>query len=399
MAVPTGSRHADASALEALVDAAAGILAADSLSDTLGRIAHHLGELLDYDELSVYEVDRAAEMLVPVFALSEYAEEVMADSFPLDEGVTGWVVTNRRTRNVERADQDPIVAVVEGTEMEPESLVSVPLVVGDRVVAALNVYRIGTDKQFSAAEVAQVERFATMAALAFDSARQRDTLREQARTDGLTGLLNHRACHERLGEEVARAAALERPLSVVVIDLDHFKTVNDSAGHAAGDAVLRQLRDLLKSVSRSSDIIVRWGGDEFLLVARDLSGDGLVELAERIRARVASHVFEIGEGRVVRTTCSVGFACYPFFREQLDALSWEQVISVADRALYVAKASGRNAWVGFHPGLTALPIQGLFSAICHGTQQLVREGTLRVTSSLTGLRNLVWEAPENERAS
>ena len=143
MAVPTGSRHADASALEALVDAAAGILAADSLSDTLGRIAHHLGELLDYDELSVYEVDSRRGMLVPVFALGEYADEVMADTFPVGEGVTGWVVANRRTRNVERADEDPLVAVVEGTEMEPESLVSVPLIVGDRVVAALNVYRIG----------------------------------------------------------------------------------------------------------------------------------------------------------------------------------------------------------------------------------------------------------------
>jgi len=102
---------------------------------------------------------------------------------------------------------------------------------------------------------------------------------------------------------------------------------------------------------------------------------------------------------VVRTSCSVGFACYPFFKEQLDALSWEQVISVADRALYVAKASGRNAWVGFHPGIAALPIQGLFGAICHGTQQLVREGALRVTSSLTGLRNLVWEAPLEEPAA
>jgi len=139
-AVPTGSRHADASALEALVDAAAGILPADSLSDTLGRIAHHVGELLDFDELSVYEVDRAAEMLVPVFALGEYAAEVMADSFPVGEGVTGWVVANRRTRNVERADEDPIAAIVEGTEMEAESFASVPLLVADRVVAALNVY-------------------------------------------------------------------------------------------------------------------------------------------------------------------------------------------------------------------------------------------------------------------
>ncbi len=187
-------------------------------------------------------------------------------------------------------------------------------------------------------------------------------------------------------------------MAFLMIDLDRFKEVNDSAGHAAGDAVLRQMRELLEAVSRSSDIIVRWGGDEFLLVAREMSGDGLADLAERIRSQVDQHIFDIGEGRVVRTSCSVGFACYPFFKEQLDALSWEQVISVADRALYVAKASGRNAWVGFRPGITALPIQGLFGAICHGTQILVRDGVLRVTSSLTGLRNLVWETSGQETA-
>ena len=101
----------------------------------------------------------------------------------------------------------------------------------------------------------------------------------------------------------------------------------------------------------------------------------------------------------MRTSCSIGFACYPFFREQLDALSWEQVVSVADRALYVAKASGRNTWVGFHPGMAVLPIQGLFGAICHGAQQLVAQGTLRVTSSLTGIRNLIWDAPEGRAAN
>jgi diguanylate cyclase (GGDEF)-like protein len=224
-------------------------------------------------------------------------------------------------------------------------------------------------------------------------------------TDSLTGLSNRRFLTEYLEKEVALLhrryhRLAEEPsgievldLAFVMIDLDHFKTINDSAGHAAGDAVLRQMRDVLKAASRASDIIVRWGGDEFLLVARELSGDGLSELAERIRTRVEQHVFDVGEGRVVRVSCSVGFACYPFFKEQLDALSWEQVISVADRALYVAKASGRNSWVGLHPGITALPIQGLFGAICHGTQQLVRDGTLRVNSSLSSPRGLVWEAP------
>jgi diguanylate cyclase (GGDEF)-like protein len=332
MAVPTGSRRADASALEALVDAAAGILAADSLSDTLGRIAHHLAELLDWDELSVYEVDRTSEMLLPVFALGAYAEEVMADSFPVTEGVTGWVVSNRCTRNVARADQDPVVAIVPGTEMEPESLVSVPLTVEDRVVAVLNVYRIGVDKSFSDAEAAQVERFATMAALAFDSARQRDTLREQARTDGLTGLLNHRACHERLGEEIARAAALARPLSVVVLDLDHFKTINDAYGHAEGDKVLVAAAEKLRSAVREDDLVARLGGEEFALILPGVDSAPAADAAERARAAIA----EVGVGGLP-LSCSAGVAAYPE-----DASDAGRLLELADGALYWAKRSGRD---------------------------------------------------------
>ena len=332
MVTPTGSRHADASALEALVDAAAGILAADSLSETLGRIAHHLAALLDYDEISVYEVDRAAAMLVPVFAVGAYADEVMADSFPVTEGVTGWVVSNRRTRNIERADEDPIVAVVAGTEMEPESLVSVPLLVEDRVVAVLNVYRIGIGNSFSDAEVAQVERFATMAALAFDSARQRDTLREQARTDGLTGLLNHRACHERLSEEIERAAALDRPLSVVVLDLDHFKTVNDAYGHAEGDKVLVAAAEKLRSVVREGDLVARLGGEEFALIMPGVDGERAAEASERARAAIA----EVRVGGAA-LSCSGGVAAFPD-----DAHDAARLLELADGALYWAKRSGRD---------------------------------------------------------
>ena len=242
------------------------------------------------------------------------------------------MVTNRRTRNVERADQDPIVAVVEGTEMEPESLVSVPLVVGDRVVAALNVYRIGVDKQFAAAEVAQVERFATMAALAFESARQRDTLREQARSDGLTGLLNHRACHERLGDEIARAAALQRPLSVVVVDLDHFKTVNDAYGHAEGDKVLVAVAGKLRAAVREDDVVARLGGEEFALILPGVDGTHAAEAAERARAAIAE--VEVG-GREL--SCSAGVASYP--DDERDA---GRLLELADGALYWAKRSGRD---------------------------------------------------------
>ncbi|MET0683691.1 MAG: diguanylate cyclase [Solirubrobacteraceae bacterium] len=330
MSAVTGSRRADRSALEALVDAAAGILAADSLSDTLTRIAHHLASLVDFDEISVYEVRE--QMLVPVFALGAYADEVMADSFPVTEGVTGWVATHRQTRNVERADIEPLAAVVEGTENEPESLVSVPLLVGDRCVAALNVYRIGLGKAFSDAEVATVERFATMAALAFDSARQRDTLREQARTDGLTGLLNHRACHETLIEELAGAARAEQPLSVVVLDLDHFKSINDVYGHAEGDKVLKEVAARLRAAVRAGDTVARLGGEEFALILPGVDGDGAAEAAERARAAIAA--VQVSGAAL---TGSAGVAAFPD-----DAHEAARLLELADGALYLAKRSGRD---------------------------------------------------------
>jgi diguanylate cyclase (GGDEF)-like protein len=282
------------------------------------------------------------------------------------------------------------------------------------VAGAVALFRVEQRKLAKEAEHARVlelrvqERTRELSERQTELERVNEDLARASITDALTGLANRRFLSEYLEKEVAllhrryRRSAEEPAAEVVdmafvMIDLDHFKGINDTAGHAAGDAVLRKMRELLEGASRSSDIIVRWGGDEFLLVAREQTGDGLADMAERIRSQVAQHTFDIGEGRVVRTSCSIGFACYPFFKEQLDALSWEQAVAVADRALYVAKASGRNAWVGIRPGITALPVQGLFGAICHRTQQLARDGVLRITSSLTGVRNLVWdEAGEDE---
>jgi diguanylate cyclase (GGDEF)-like protein len=336
------------SPLDALLDAAAAILAADSLRETLGRISEHLSALLPYDDLAVYEIEAGGRTLRPVFAVGSWVDEVMADRIDVDQGVTGWAVRNRRTRNVPNTAREPLCTVIPGTADEPEAFVCVPMLAHDRVVGTLNVYRDGAEVPFTEADVALVERFATMAALAYDSARQRDNLREQAATDGLTGLLNHRGSQERLRVELERAAAAGQPLSVVVVDLDHFKRVNDSYGHAEGDRVLAAAATKLRASVRGDDAVGRLGGEEFLIVLPGVDGAGAGEAAERARSALGEvHVY----GRPLES--SAGVATAPD-----DAVEAAELLERADAALYAAKHGGRRQTRRYAPSLSARPSAG-----------------------------------------
>ena len=337
--------EAGGSALDALIDAAAGILAADSLEDTLGRIAHHLQALLPYDDLTVYEVDDAETGLRPVFALGAWVQEIMGEALSIDHGTTGWVVRNRRTRNVPNSRFDDISTVVPGTADDDEAFVCVPLLAHDRVVGTLNVYRTGPDRAFTDEEVALVERFATMAALSYEAARQREHLRAQAATDGLTGLLNHRGSQERLRREIDAAAAAGRPLSVVVLDLDHFKRINDTQGHAEGDRALAAAAAKLRSVTRDGDAVGRLGGEEFVLVLPGVAADAALDAAERARAALN----EVVAGRT-RLESSAGVATFPE-----DAREAADLLARADAALYAAKHAGRRQTRRYAVNLAARP--------------------------------------------
>jgi diguanylate cyclase (GGDEF)-like protein len=333
------------SALDALLDAAARILAADSLRETLGRIVEHLRGLLPYDDLTVYEMQPGGQFLRPVFAVGNWVEEIMADHHEVSSGITGWVVRNRRTRNVPNTLLDPICTTVPGTDEEAEAFVCVPLLVHDRVVGTLNVYRAGADVAFTDGEVALVERFATMAALAYDSARQRDSLREQVATDGLTGLLNHRGSQERLRREVEQARMAGRGVSLVVLDLDHFKLINDSHGHAEGDKALAAAAERLRGAVRDGDAVGRLGGEEFLLVLPGVDGATAVETAER--ARMALGVVRV-HGRPLEA--SAGVATCPD-----DADDAAELLERADAALYAAKHGGRRQTRRYAAGLALRP--------------------------------------------
>ncbi|MBI5634662.1 MAG: diguanylate cyclase [Nitrospirae bacterium] len=155
--------------------------------------------------------------------------------------------------------------------------------------------------------------------------------------DSLTGLQNRRMIFERIRHEIERVRRYKAELSLIFCDLDYFKEINDTYGHKAGDEVLRAIADILRRSVRTSDVVGRYGGDEFLLVLPQTSLKGAQELAERIRVSVQDTKFEMSDGKSVGTTMSIGVAFYDGTETDVDAL-----ISRIDTALYVSKRSGKN---------------------------------------------------------
>jgi diguanylate cyclase len=160
--------------------------------------------------------------------------------------------------------------------------------------------------------------------------------RWMATTDALTGLLNRHAFLESTAREVARTKRYNDKLSVVLLDVDHFKHINDKRGHAAGDMVLSAVGKLLLAALRTCDIVARWGGEEFVLMLPSTSIDGGEDVAERVRALLEHADIKDGNGDNIPVTASFGVAAYSIGE------TLEQVIDRADRAMYRAKSGGRN---------------------------------------------------------
>lgn len=182
--------------------------------------------------------------------------------------------------------------------------------------------------------------FAALAAEAIANARTHARALDEAATDPLTGLANRRALELRLRQEFRRAQRSGQPLSVLILDVDHFKYVNDRYGHAAGDAVLVRLAEIVKGQLRGFDLVARYGGEEFVVLLPGIGGTSARTVAERIRHAVAGTALVLPDGRELGVTISIGLACYPDC-----ASGTEEMLQRADQALYAAKAAGRNCVV------------------------------------------------------
>jgi len=165
-----------------------------------------------------------------------------------------------------------------------------------------------------------------------------ESLRHQATHDHLTGLWNRRMILDVLARELNRSMREKRPIAVAMLDIDHFKLINDTHGHLTGDEVLIEVAELLQRVVRAVDIVARYGGEEFVVVLPETGAPGAEAFAERLRELIESQAFVASRGNPIRLTTSIGVSCFPGFGVE----SVEDLLTNADQALYRAKSDGRN---------------------------------------------------------
>ncbi|GHA83863.1 sensor domain-containing diguanylate cyclase [Cognatilysobacter bugurensis] len=251
------------------------------------------------------------------------------------------------------------------------------------LMASINDQRIAATRALQrAAEVAEQQQI-ELERLVAERTRQLDEANRQlehaSQTDVLTGLRNRRYIARQLPQDLAfyvrEAGETHTPphaLFFALVDIDHFKRINDTHGHKAGDEVLQQFAGLLSALVRSSDYAVRWGGEEFLLVLRPMPTEHVATLGERICHAVAAHTFTLSDGSTLSLSCSVGFAEQSFSRDGAP-LSWEMMIELADAALYWTKNNGRNGWAVLRP-TQGHALADLARRASEGTQALIDLG-------------------------
>lgn len=218
-------------------------------------------------------------------------------------------------------------------------------------------------------------------------------LAEEAITDPLTGLLNRRFLTAHLAREAARILRLHGSRraqapgnALLVIDIDDFKKFNDRYGHVRGDRALVRFAEILKTAVRDSDYVVRWGGEEFVVLATDVGAEDGGIIAERILAQVRERGILDEPGDEKPATCSIGVSHFPFFPDRARVLDWQQVLQVADLCVYAAKRNGKNGWVSLR-GRHCNPdfrFQELLDTLCNAPDDLHLDNRLLVTRSTAG---------------
>ena len=305
------------------------------INETVNRILEHLKRVIPYDTASVQVLDNNELEIIGGRGFKDLAS-VIGMRFPIPGN-------NPNTRVIETGKPYllPDAGMVYDEFSKPphnhiHSWLGVPLIFQRRIIGLLTIDST-TPNQFSEVSQNLVMEFANQVSVAIENSRIYKVAQHQATTDSLTGVYNRRGLYDKARVDFIKSISRSQPFTSIMIDLDHFKSINDTYGHAVGDQVLRELAKRCKSCVRDIDIVGRYGGEEFLIVLPDTSAETGLIVAERLRSAIANRPMLVGEDISLNVTASLGVA-----EKQNTTTSLEMVILRADQAMYIAKHKGRN---------------------------------------------------------
>ena len=334
-----------------LLETSAATTTSTDLVETLGLITRLVTERLDVAWCDLYDYEPVGdEFEVMAFYQLPELEIDSSDWVGTRYDSSNWgdlpACVSERRPSIQYRD-DPQLSAEEHAQMDDWgelSNMSLPLVYKDDVIGLIDVGESRTMRRWTEDDKRVLQAIADQAAIAIVNARAYTRLAEQAITDGLTGLFNHRHFNEHLRQEVTTARRYGQELSLMMVDVDDFRTFNDRFGHPQGDRVLAELADILRNCTRNEvDILARYGGDELMVILPQARANGpeptaARNVAERIATAVREHRFaSVEDQRDVAMTVSIGVAGIG-----LGGYTHEELLSSADKALYLAKHQGKD---------------------------------------------------------
>jgi diguanylate cyclase (GGDEF)-like protein len=319
-------------------DVAKALTSSLDLDSILQTIMEKMAEFFRPDTWSLLMVDEDRQELYFAIAVGTAAEALKNVRLKVGEGIAGWVAKTGEPEIVPNVMSDARFAkrIDEVTKWETESIICVPLRSRHRVLGVIQLVNVDM-KTFGDREVYFLQSLCDYAAIAIENARAVEKIQELTITDDCTGLYNARHLYKTLDTEVYRSSRFAYEFSVLFIDLDHFKQVNDTHGHLVGSKLLAEIGYLIKAQLRLIDYAFRYGGDEFVVLLPQTGKDAAMVVARRLRDSLRASFFCKEEGLNLNVRASMGLASYPH-----DAKSPHDIIRQADEMMYLVKNTTRD---------------------------------------------------------
>jgi diguanylate cyclase (GGDEF)-like protein len=311
--------------------------------DVLKMVMEFIGDIFTPANWSLLLVDEHKPELYFSIVVGETAEKIKDLRIPIGKGIAGWSVQHAESVIIEDTSEDDrfLCEVDEESGFQTKSVIAVPLICKENILGVIEL--INVDKHcFEQDHIELLSSLADFAAIAIENARYVKNIEERSIRDDCTNLFNARHMHDLIDTEINRAERNQSNFSMVFIDLDRFKLVNDNYGHVIGSQLLSNVAEIIRTNLRPTDWPIRYGGDEFVIILPEAGHEFAGIITERIKKKLNETLFFQEQGFNINVAASFGIATFPE-----DAKDHKSIIEAADKAMYEAKNSGRNRIVHF----------------------------------------------------